>query len=163
MGSPLSCILIADFSSLLIPALQTTCILIQCFVDFADLMHTLCRVNVFHSNAAPRQAGAHRPFLRGQRSRGGDAMAPTAGSYAPGRSCPRGLRGRLRPAGRSGGSGGGLPPYCAKRRQRRPPPSRAIELPSPLCGQWSTFPICHSIWLFKVVKRHKDLRKLELS
>ncbi len=24
---------------------------------FADLMHTLCRVNVFHSDAAPRQAG----------------------------------------------------------------------------------------------------------
>ncbi len=24
---------------------------------FADLMHTLCRVNVFHSNAAPRPAG----------------------------------------------------------------------------------------------------------
>jgi hypothetical protein len=47
---------------------------------FADLVHTLSRVNVFHCNAAVRPAGAHRPFLRGLRSTGGSAMA--AGSYA---------------------------------------------------------------------------------
>jgi hypothetical protein len=47
---------------------------------YADLVHTLSRVNVFHCNAAARPAGAHRPFLRGLRSRGGSAMA--AGSYA---------------------------------------------------------------------------------
>ncbi len=33
---------------------------------FADLVHTLRRVNVFHSNAAPRPAGAHAPFFEGK-------------------------------------------------------------------------------------------------
>jgi hypothetical protein len=50
---------------------------------FEDLAHTLLRVNVFHSDAAARPAGAHRPFLRGRRNSGGGAMAAaTAGSYA---------------------------------------------------------------------------------
>ena len=47
---------------------------------FADLVHTLSRVNVFHCNAAARPAGAHFPFLLWLRSRGGSAIA--AGSYA---------------------------------------------------------------------------------
>jgi hypothetical protein len=47
---------------------------------FADLVYTLSRVNVFDCNAAAGPAGAHRPFLQGQRSRGGSAMA--AGSFA---------------------------------------------------------------------------------
>ncbi len=50
---------------------------------FADLVHTLSRVIVFHSNAAARPAGGRRPFLRGRRSRGGGALAASAaGSYA---------------------------------------------------------------------------------
>ncbi len=47
---------------------------------FADLVHTLSRVNVFHSYAAAQPAGAYGPFLLGLRSTGGSAMA--AGSYA---------------------------------------------------------------------------------
>jgi hypothetical protein len=48
----------------------------------ADLVHTLSRVYVFHSNAAARPAGGRQPFLRG-RSRGGGALAATAaGTYA---------------------------------------------------------------------------------
>ncbi len=50
---------------------------------FADLVHTLSSVIVFHSNAAARQAGGRRPFLGGRRSRGGGALAATAaGCYA---------------------------------------------------------------------------------
>ena len=50
---------------------------------YADLVHTLSRVIVFHSNAAARPAGGRRPFLRGRRSRGGGGLATTAaGSYA---------------------------------------------------------------------------------
>ena len=48
---------------------------------FADIVHTLSRVNVFHSNAAARPAWGRRLFLRGRRSRG-ELAANAAGSYA---------------------------------------------------------------------------------
>jgi hypothetical protein len=48
---------------------------------FADIVHTLSRVNVFHSNAAARPAWGRRLFLRGRRSRG-ELAATAAGSYA---------------------------------------------------------------------------------
>ena len=48
---------------------------------FADIVHTVSRVNVFHSNAAARPAWGRRLFLRGRRSRG-ELAATAAGSYA---------------------------------------------------------------------------------
>jgi len=70
------CILFAHIDSSCADFMHTNSVLCRLF---ADLVHTLRRVNVFHSNAAARPAG---PGVGPLPNRGGCAMAAAPRSYA---------------------------------------------------------------------------------
>jgi hypothetical protein len=132
---------------------------------FADLVHTLRRVNVFHSNAAARPAGPGGGRLP---NRGGGAMAAAPRSYAYLGEAAAAARGPALlgeaavppPPATLLGEGGALPrpplrTVTKRRRRQQLPPSRAkrwrrLEAPPAAAkapSSWRSGPSRRPWWL----------------
>jgi hypothetical protein len=74
---------------------------------FADLVHALSRVNVFHSNATALPVGPSLPFVLGEGAEVAVQWPPPPPDPTPlGEAAHEGGGGRCRPIGRSSGGGG---------------------------------------------------------
>jgi hypothetical protein len=113
MGNQLSCILTAEFSFILIPAVHTLCILIFC------ALQTFCRPRAYIAQSKCVSFKCSTAICGGPSPLFSRAEEQRLRCYGRHRRIIRPWAKRRQR--------GGLPPFTAKRRRRRPPPPSSLE------------------------------------